>query len=156
MHFRESLTSLQSTSKPANILREPSSWTQTIPVQFEQKLIPGHSLSPALQNPFGCIAFVSPSQQTEARRQTTDNVPWHTEVLLAKETLIFGSDPQTIAPPAQLQQPVQQQLAKPLPTKLFQRGGSAGGAQGSAHKMFTLATSLGTVPACRNVSPRMH
>lgn len=75
------------------------------------------------------------------------------EVLLAKDTLILGSDSQTITPPAQLQQPVQQQLPKPVPTKLLQRGGAAGGAQGSAHKMFTLAASLGNVPACQNASP---
>lgn len=71
---------------------------------FEQKLIPCHLLSPVLQNLFGCLAFMSPSQQTEAGQQPADNVPCHMEVLLAKETLILDSNSRTAAAPVQLQQ----------------------------------------------------
>lgn len=65
--------------------------------------------------------------------QTADWAPSHRQVLLATGILILGNKARTIAAPAQLWQPAQQQLAKPTPAKLFRRGGAAGGAQGSAH-----------------------
>lgn len=67
------------------------------------------------------------------------------QVLLVKRTLFLSNNSQTITPPAQLQQ-----LVKLMPTKLFQRGGAVGGAQGSTH------TSLGNVLTCQKESPRIH
>lgn len=63
------------------------------------------------------------------------------EVLLAKKTLILGSNSQPIAPAAQLQQPALKQLAKPVPTKWFQRSVAKGGAQ--AH---TQDVCIGNLP----------
>lgn len=64
------------------------------PIQFEQKLIPHHLLSPDVQNLSGCLVFMSPSQQMEAGQPRVDNVPHHMEVLL---TLIIDGNSQTIS-----------------------------------------------------------
>lgn len=91
----------------------------------------------------------------DAGIQTADKVPSHIQVLLAKRIVILGNKSQTVAAPAQFQQPVQQQLAKLMPTKVFQRGGVAGRAL-LKQSLFKLHVKLPLVNASRKEARQGH